>query len=84
MPDGRPAGQFSLHFSVAFAVRPPISRTSLRCDAGVWRNCPAAQGGCALDPDSTRLLYEDGHQEDVLTGCTRMSTKPSPPPLLWF
>jgi hypothetical protein len=39
-------------------------------------------GGYALDLDSTRLLHEDGHQEGVRTGYTRLGTKPCLHPLL--
>jgi len=35
-----------------------------------------------LDLDSTRLLHEDGHQEGVQTGYTRLGTKPCLHPLL--
>jgi hypothetical protein len=39
-------------------------------------------GGYALDLDSTRLLPEDGHQEGVAVGYTRLGTKPCLHPLL--
>jgi len=39
-------------------------------------------GGYGLDLDSTRLLHEDGHQEGVKTGYTRLGTKPCLHPLL--
>jgi len=46
----------------------------------LWRWClerlPSRPGGYALDLDSTRLLHEDGHQEGVKTGYTRLGTKP--------
>jgi hypothetical protein len=52
----------------------------------LWRWClaqlPSRKNGYALDLDSTRLLHEDGHQEGVLTGYTRMGTKPCLHPLL--
>ena len=38
--------------------------------------------GYSLDLDSTRLLHEDGHQEGVLTGYTRLGNKPCLHPLL--
>lgn len=38
--------------------------------------------GYALDFDSTRLLHEDGHQEGVEVGYTRVGTKPCLHPLL--
>jgi len=52
----------------------------------LWRWCmerlPSRRGGYALDLDSTRLLHEDGHQEGVQTGYTRLGTKPCLHPLL--
>jgi hypothetical protein len=53
---------------------------------GLWRWClerlPSRAGGYALDLDSTRLLHEDGHQQGVQTGYTRLGTKPCLHPLL--
>lgn len=43
---------------------------------------PSRPGGYALDFDSTRLLHEDGHQEGVEVGYTRVGTKPCLHPLL--
>jgi hypothetical protein len=43
---------------------------------------PSRAGGYALDLDSTRLLHEDGHQEGVAVGYTRLGTKPCLHPLL--
>jgi hypothetical protein len=43
---------------------------------------PSRGGGYALDLDSTRLLHEEGHQEGVKTGYTRLGTKPCLHPLL--
>lgn len=43
---------------------------------------PSLHGGYSVDFDSTRLLHEDGHQEGVVTGYTRMGTKPCLHPLL--
>ena len=43
---------------------------------------PTLRGGYSLDLDSTRLLHEDGHQEGVVTGYTRMGVKPCLHPLL--
>ena len=43
---------------------------------------PSRKGGYALDLDSTRLLHEDGHQEGVKAGYTRVGTKPCLHPLL--
>jgi len=38
--------------------------------------------GYSLDFDSTRLLHEDGHQEGVALGYTRVGVKPCLHPLL--
>ena len=43
---------------------------------------PSRRGGYAMDLDSTRLLHEDGHQEGVAAGYTRMGLKPCLAPLL--
>jgi Transposase DDE domain group 1 len=43
---------------------------------------PSIRAGYSLDLDSTRLLHEDGHQEGVATGYTRMGNKPCLHPLL--
>jgi len=48
---------------------------------GLERLC-SRPGGYALDLDSTRLLHEDGHQEGVQAGYTRMGIKPCLHPLL--
>jgi len=52
----------------------------------LWRFClerlPSRKEGYSLDLDSTRLLHEDGHQEGVKTGYTRLGTKPCLHPLL--
>ena len=57
--------------------------STFRC---LWRWClerlPSRAGGYALDLDSTRLLHEDGHQEGVKTGYTRLGTKPCLHPLI--
>ena len=43
---------------------------------------PSWPGGYSLDLDSTRLLHEDGHQEGVAVGYTRLGHKPCLHPLL--
>jgi hypothetical protein len=43
---------------------------------------PGKREGHALDLDSTRLLHEDGHQDGVEVGYTRLGTKPCLHPLL--
>ena len=52
----------------------------------LWRwamaRLPGRQEGYSLDLDSTRLLHEDGHQEGVQTGYTRLGNKPCLHPLL--
>ena len=57
-----------------------------RCFDALWRWCiaklKARQGGYSLDFDSTRLLHEDGHQEGVALGYTRVGVKPCLHPLL--
>lgn len=46
------------------------------------RKLPGKPEGYALDLDSTRLLHEDGHQDGVEVGYTRVGTKPCLHPLL--
>lgn len=46
------------------------------------RRLPSLRGGYSLDLDSTRLLHEDGHQEGVAVGYTRLGNKPCLHPLL--
>ena len=46
------------------------------------RQLPSLRGGYSLDLDSTRLLHEDGHQEGVAVGYTRLGNKPCLHPLL--
>ena len=48
---------------------------------GLERLC-SRPDGYALDLDSTRLLHEDGHQEGVKVGYTRLGNKPCLHPLL--
>jgi hypothetical protein len=52
----------------------------------LWRwgmeRLPSRPGGYSLDLDSSRLLHEDGHQEGVKVGYTRLGTKPCLHPLL--
>jgi len=59
---------------------------NLGCFRGLFAWClerlPSRAGGYALDLDSTRLLHEDGHQEGVAVGYTRLGTKPCLHPLL--
>lgn len=57
-----------------------------RCFGPMWEWCikrvKARKEGYSLDFDSTRLLHEDGHQEGVKTGYTRVGLKPCLHPLL--
>jgi hypothetical protein len=59
---------------------------NLRCFRRLFGWClerlPSRPGGYALDLDSTRLLHEDGHQQGVKVGYTRLGTKPCLHPLL--
>src|SRR5208337_2290338 len=59
---------------------------NLRCFRPLFAWCldrlPSRPGGYALDLDSTRLLHEDGHQDGVEVGYTRVGTKPCLHPLL--
>ena len=70
--------RFFQHFSSAgqnLATFRPLWRW------GLERLC-SRPGGYALDLDSTRLLHEDGHQEGVKVGYTRLGNKPCLHPLL--
>lgn len=59
---------------------------NLSCFRPLWRWCmeqlPSRREGYSLDLDSTRLLHEDGRQEGVKAGYTRMGIKPCLHPLL--
>jgi len=59
---------------------------NLRCFRPRWqwtmRQLPSRREGYSLDLDSTRLLHEDGTQEGVRVGYTRLGTKPCLHPLL--
>lgn len=59
---------------------------NLRCFRALWRFCmerlPSRKGGYCLDLDSTALLHEDGTQEGVCVGHTRVGLKPCLQPLL--
>lgn len=52
----------------------------------LWRwsmeRLPSRAGGYTLDLDSTALVHEDGHQEGVRVGHTRLGLKPCLHPLL--
>ncbi|MDP2138977.1 MAG: IS1380 family transposase [Candidatus Didemnitutus sp.] len=50
--------------------------------AWAMEKLPSKPEGYALDLDSTRLLHEDGHQDGVAVGYTRLGTKPCLHPLL--
>ena len=59
---------------------------NLSCFRPLWRWClerlPSRKEGYTLDLDSTRLLHEDGHQDGVRAGYTRVGVKPCLHPLL--
>jgi hypothetical protein len=59
---------------------------NLRSFRPLWRwaleRLPSRREGYCLDLDSSRLLHEDGHQEGVAVGYTRLGTKPCLHPLL--
>ena len=59
---------------------------NLRTFRPLWRwtmeRLPSRPGGYTLDLDSTALLHEDGHQEGVRVGHTRVGLKPCLHPLL--
>jgi hypothetical protein len=59
---------------------------NLACFRPLWRwaleQLSSRPEGYSLDLDSTRLLHEDGHQEGVRTGYTRLGLKPCLHPLL--
>jgi hypothetical protein len=50
--------------------------------AWAMRKLPSKREGYALDLDSTRLLHEDGHQDGVAVGYTRLGAEPCLHPLL--
>lgn len=62
------------------------SATNLRCFEPLWQWCldrlPSRREGYTLDLDSTSLLHEDGHQQGVRSGYTRMGLKPCLHPIL--
>ena len=59
---------------------------NLACFRPLWRwsleRLPSRKVGYTLDLDSTRLLHEDGHQDGVHAGYTRVGVKPCLHPLL--
>jgi hypothetical protein len=59
---------------------------TLDCFQPLWRwgmeRLPQRADGYTLDLDSTALLHEDGHQEGVSVGYTRLGLKPCLHPLL--
>lgn len=59
---------------------------NLRCFRWAWRWCiqslPSRKEGYTLDLDGTGLLHEDGRQEGVRVGHTRLGLKPCLQPLL--
>ncbi len=47
----------------------------------VMQQLPSKPQGYALDLDSTHLLHDDGHQNGIEVGYTRIGTKPCLHPL---
>lgn len=60
--------------------------SSLQCFRQLWRwtmeKVPARRAGYTLDLDTTSLLHEDGQQEGVRVGHTRVGLKPCLQPML--
>lgn len=58
---------------------------NLACFRPLWQWCvqrlPSRKDGYTLDLDSTGLLHEDGHQQGVRAGYTRVGVKPCLHPL---
>ncbi len=59
---------------------------SLECFRPLWRwsmeQAPARRAGYTLDLDTSSLVHEDGHQEGVVVGHTRIGLKPCLQPML--
>lgn len=59
---------------------------SLQCFRALWRwtmeRAPARRDGYTLDLDTSSLVHEDGHQEGVVVGHTRIGLKPCLQPML--
>lgn len=59
---------------------------SLECFRPLWRwtmkRAPARREGYTLDLDTSSLIHEDGHQEGVAVGHTRLGLKPCHQPML--
>ena len=60
--------------------------SSLECFRPLWRwtmeQAPARREGYTLDLDTSSLIHEDGHQEGVAVGHTRLGLKPCHQPML--
>lgn len=60
--------------------------SSLECFRVLWRwgmqRLPGRKGGYTVDFDTTGLIHEDGHQEGVRVGHTRLGLKPNLQPML--
>ena len=59
---------------------------NLQCFGALWRwtmeRAPARREGYTLDLDTSSLLHEDGHQQGVVVGHTRIGLKPCLQPML--
>src|SRR6218665_1544673 len=62
------------------------ARKNLECFGALWRwtmeRIKAHRGGYTLDLDTSSLIHEDGHQEGVAVGHTRIGLKPCHQPML--
>ena len=60
--------------------------SSLHCFRQLWRwtleRAPARREGYTLDLDTSSLIHEDGHQQGVVVGHTRLGLKPCLQPML--
>ena len=67
-------------FFADFTQKTSSEMARLHCWA--MNSLPSLKGGYTLDLDSWALLHEDGHQEGVATGYTRLGLKPCHRPLI--
>jgi hypothetical protein len=62
------------------------AQRSLQCFGALWRwtmeRAPARREGYTLDLDTSSLVHEDGHQQGVAVGHTRIGLKPCLQPML--
>jgi hypothetical protein len=82
VPSSRPDNLLDIASLSNELLSPPLLRFGPHEYFDHTRFYGASPDGYALNLDSTRLLHEDGHQEGVAKGYTRMETKPCLHPLL--